>query len=387
MQLDTLLDTFRRHFQREPEISTLAPGRVNILGEHTDYNEGFVFPAAIDREVGIVAAGRQDATVRAYSVSFSQHDEFRLDRLDRSADAAWSNYLRGVFDQFQRSGFSPSGLDLVIDGDVPVGAGLSSSAAVEVATAVTIRDLCGFSLPGAQLALLCQAAEREFVGVSCGIMDQFISTLAEEGRALFIDCRDLTYRAVPLHPEVGIVVCDSRVQRRLDNSAYNQRRRECEEAVALLAPALGPIRALRDVTSAQLEELASRLPEPVRSRARHVVTENERVTRGMELLERGEIDAFGRLLYRSHVSLQRDYEVSCPELDLLVEAASAQTGTVGARMTGAGFGGCTVNLVRSEAVTDWIPAVREQYRQRTGRQCEVYACRAAAGARSVRLPR
>jgi galactokinase len=380
-----LIPVFRRHFLREPELASLAPGRVNILGEHTDYNDGFVFPAAIDRGVGVVAGRRTDRTVRAYSVSFQQSDSFHLDHLQKSIDAPWSNYLRGVFQQFMGAGFEPSGLDLVIDGDVPVGAGLSSSAAVEVATAVTLRDLFDFQLDGPRLALLCQAAEREFVGVSCGIMDQFISTLAQENRALLIDCRNLAYRAVSLDPQITLIVCDTRVQRSLDGSAYNQRRRECEEAVSLLRPALGPIRALRDVTSVELAAHAQLLPEPVLSRARHVVGENERVNTGIELLDRNDMEGFGRLLYLSHESLQRDFEVSCRELDVLVELASRQPGTVGARMTGAGFGGCTVNLVRASEADDWIPRVRAGYLRLIGHPCEVYACRAAAGARSFRL--
>ncbi len=381
-----LIEVFRRHYDSEPQLWSLAPGRVNILGEHTDYNDGFVFPAAIDRAIVTVAARRRDSTVRAYSVTFGQADTFSLARLEPTAEAPWSNYLRGVLDQFQRAGFSPCGMDLIVDGDVPVGSGLSSSAALEVATAVAVRELNGLSVDDVRLALMCQAAEREFVGVSCGIMDQFISTLAQEGRALFIDCRDLTYRAVPLHSQVDVIVCDTRVPRTLGASAYNQRRRECDTAVASLRARLGPIRALRDVTAAQLEECRNLLDPVVYRRARHVVTENERVLEGLSLLEEGRIEAFGKLLYRSHDSLRDDYEVSCLELDVLVDLAARQPGTLGARMTGAGFGGCTVNLVRRESTAEWIPAVAEGYLGRTGRHCEVYACCAAGGARSSWIP-
>ncbi|GAB4113724.1 MAG: galactokinase [Acidobacteriota bacterium] len=386
MEPTALIEVFRNRYGTQPELWSLAPGRVNILGEHTDYNDGFVFPAAIDRGIAVVAARRRDSTVRAHSVNFRQDDQFSLTRLERSEEAPWSNYLRGVLDQLQRAGFSLSGMDLVVGGDVPVGSGLSSSAALEVATAVAVRALDRLDLDPVRLALLCQAAEREFVGVSCGIMDQFISTLAEAGSALFIDCRDLSYRAVPLHPEIDVVVCDSGVPRTLGASAYNQRRKECETAVAALRSRLGPIRALRDVTGSQLESCRDLLEEPVFRRARHVVRENERVLEGLSLLEQGRIDDFGTLLYRSHESLRNDYEVSCNELDALVDLAVRQPGTVGARMTGAGFGGCTVNLVRREATANWIPAVAEGYRRRTGRHCEVYACRAAAGARSGWIP-
>lgn len=384
MNPESLIPLFRTKFSREPERIALAPGRVNLVGEHTDYNDGFVFPAAIDRGIAVAAARRPDRMVGAWSASFNQAAEFSLERIERSDDVPWNNYIRGVFLQFLQAGYDPPGMDLVLDGDVPIGSGLSSSAALEVATAVTIRDLAGIELAGTRLALMCQAAEREFVGVSCGIMDQFISTLGEEDRALFIDCRDLSFESVPLDPDLRIVVCDSKVQRRLDSSAYNQRRGECEAAVSLLQSVLGPIRALRDVTSGQLDTYASLLPEPIRRRARHVVTENERVSHGIELLRQGQVDAFGKLLHLSHESLRQDYEVSCPELDVLVELALGQSGTVGARMTGAGFGGCTVNLVRTAAVEDWIPAVREGYLARTGRSCEVYPCRAAAGARTWR---
>jgi galactokinase len=386
MEPTALIEAFRSRYRTQPELWSLAPGRVNILGEHTDYNDGFVFPAAIDRGIAVVAAPPPKSTRRADYQNFRQANEFSLARLERSEDAPWSNYLRGVLDQLQRAGFKLSGMDLVVGGDVPVGSGLSSSAALEVAMAVAVRDLEGLDLGAVPLAVLCQAAEREFVGVSCGIMDQFISALAEEGSALFIDCRDLSYRVVPLHPEIDVIVCDSGVPRTLGASAYNRRRQECEAAVAALRSRLGPIRALRDVTGSQLTSCRDLLEEPVFRRARHVVEENERVLEGLSLLEQGKVDAFGTLLYRSHESLRDNYEVSCQELDILVDLAARQSGTVGARMTGAGFGGCTVNLVRSEATATWIPAVAEGYLRRTGRRCEVYACRAAAGARSARIP-
>lgn len=371
---------FQREFGGMPEVWAAAPGRVNILGEHTDYNDGFVFPAAIDRRVVMAASRRDDHRVRVYSVNYDQRSEWPTEAIERSTDASWSNYLRGVMVEFQKRGYDLPGMDLVAFGDVPLGAGLSSSAAVEVATAQAIQGVAGIGLDPVETALLCQAAENRFVGVNCGIMDQFVSVLAKENHALFIDCRDLSYQPVPLQDDVSIVVCDSKVERRLDSSAYNQRRSECAEAVEMLSRHLGPIRALRDVTIEQVIEHRDRMSEVVFGRARHVVSENERVQRGIGLLADNDIEGFGALLYQSHESLRDDYEVSCPELDLLVELALQVEGTLGSRMTGAGFGGCTVNLVRSDRVGRFADTVSDAYRERSGRACEIYVCKASAGA-------
>ncbi len=382
MDRDMLLSEFSTRFNRRPSLFTQAPGRVNILGEHTDYNDGFVFPAAIDRYLSIAAAPREDEDVRAYSLDFQQESRFSLGSLEYSNEAPWSNYLRGVFQQYLKKEYRPRGVDLVLSGNVPVGAGLSSSAALEVAVAETLRVLFQLDITPVDLALLSQAAEREFVGVQCGIMDQFVSTLAQEGSAILIDCRDLSYSAFPLSSAISVVVCDSRVQRSLDSSAYNQRRSECEAAVEALRPVLGEICALRDVTLEQLEEHEALLDGVVYRRARHVISENERVIRGIEMLKRGDIASYGRLLYESHQSLRDDYEVSCPELDVLVDLASEVRGTAGARMTGAGFGGCTVNLVRTESVDAFRNYLSGGYRERTGKDCAVYVCKPSDGVRS-----
>ena len=378
-----LAERFGREFGHPPGLRVRAPGRVNLIGEHTDYNDGFVLPTAIDREITIVASPRSDGRVSALSVDFSQRSEFETDRdPPKDGDAPWSNYIRGVVSQFRKRGFDPPGMNLLIAGNVPIGAGLSSSAALEVATAETIRRLAGLRIEKTELARLCQAAEREFVGVQCGIMDQFVSTLAEEGAALFLDCRDLSYSPVPLRFDARIVVCDSRVQRSLDGSAYNRRRSECEEAVRRLKTALGGIRALRDVEPARLEQHHDLLDEVHYRRARHVVTENDRVLRGVELLKENEVEAFGELLNLSHESLRSDYEVSCPELDLLVDLARRQAGTLGARMTGAGFGGCTVNLVRSSEVDRFRREITRGYLEGTGREPLVHVCVPSRGVSS-----
>jgi galactokinase len=355
---------------------------VNLLGEHTDYNDGFVFPAAIDRHISVVAARRDDSKVRAYSLDFSQTSTFDLGEISPDKEASWSNYVRGVIVQFQSRGFSLPGMDLLLWGNVPIGAGLSSSAALEVATAETCRVLGDFDIAGTEMALLCQAAEREFVGVNCGIMDQFVSALAEEDTALFLDCRDLSYSLIPTSFDARIVVCDSRVQRSLDSSAYNQRRSECEKAVRILSEVKSGIQALRDVTLSELLEHSSLLPKVIFQRAHHVVSENERVLEGIQLLRKGDVGRFGELLYGSHVSLRDDYEVSCTELDQLVEIARQQPGIVGARMTGAGFGGCTVNLVETSQVESFCSAVKQEYKELTELEAFVYVCQPSEGVTS-----
>jgi galactokinase len=353
---------------------------VNLIGEHTDYNDGFVFPAAIDRYVTVWASPRADRVIRAYSVDFNQSVEFSLRDIEPSDEAPWSNFVRGVLVQLQKRDMDFPGADLMIRGNVPIGAGLSSSAAIEVAVAEAFRVLGDLELNRVEKALLSQAAEHEFVGVKCGIMDQFISALAQEGTALFLDCRDLSYSTVPLSEGLSIVVCNSAVERRLDSSEYNRRLSECEEAVEVLNKRYGGIEALRDASLAQLEEVKPQLGDVPYRRARHVISENNRVLEAVEALKGDRTREFGELLYRSHTSLRDDYEVSCKELDILVDLARRAPGIVGARMTGAGFGGCTVNLVESAAVQEFCDSVRPAYLKETGIQCPVYVCLPSAGA-------
>ncbi len=379
MELSELKNIFEKQFNSGPRIFAEAPGRVNLLGEHTDYNDGFVFPAAIDRSMKVLASPRNDDTVRVYSADFSQGSEFSLSNLKKSSSASWSNYLRGVADQLVKKGFTIMGGDFVISGDVPVGAGLSSSAAYEVAAAAAFREMFGLSMDNIELALLAQAAERQFVGVQCGIMDQFVSANAIKSSALFLDCRDLSYKNIPLVEDISIVVCDSDVQRELNNSAYNDRRYECEEAAKRLQAKFPEARALRDFTSSDLEENQGLLNEILYKRASHVISENERVLQGIEQLKKGNIAAFGELLYESHASLRDSFEVSCPELDLLVELASAHQGTLGSRMTGAGFGGCTVSLVETAQVEDFRETIKSEYDKRTGKDSRIYACMPSDG--------
>ncbi len=371
---------FQQRFGRAPEVLVRAPGRVNLIGEHTDYNDGFVLPAAIDRDVLLAAAPRQDAHVRLWAIDLDEEDRFSLDAIERSPDRPWANYQRGVAAILQRRGYRLSGADIAFSSTVPIGAGLSSSAAVEMAAALGFLTLAGQTMDRVQMALACQQAEHEYAGVPCGIMDQFISALGRAGHALLIDCRDLSYRHVPIPAGACIVVADTGVRRELAGSEYRIRRAQCEEAVRLLQPALPGIRALRDVRREDLQRHGHLLPEAVLRRARHVVTENQRVLDAVAALERGDLHRVGALLTASHESLREDYEVSGPELDAMVEAALAAPGCLGSRLTGAGFGGCTVSLVEEAAVEAFVRALTTGYRERTGREATVYVSQAADGA-------
>ncbi|MGE5587891.1 MAG: galactokinase [Clostridia bacterium] len=393
--LSAFTNVFRETGAHEGAASSLhvvnvvrAPGRVNLIGEHTDYNDGFVLPAAIDRDVMMAARPRADRTVRVFSLDYGEGTEFTLDDIQYDRVHAWTNYVRGTLDALMKRGLPVTGMDLVVTGDVPRGAGLSSSAALETATAVAARTVGGFALEGSELALACQEAENRFVGVKCGIMDQFASALGKAGHALFIDCRSHGYQLVPVPSGYRIVICDSGVRRGLRDSEYNLRRGQCEEAVRLLKAHLPHVRALRDVSGEEFAALKGKLPEDVRRRAAHVIAENERVTRGVMALREGRVEDFGRLMMESHSSLARLYEVSCPELDLLVDIAVSCPGVAGARMTGAGFGGCTVNLVREEAVDVFTETVASRYAgrvdpSRLSAPPQVYVCEAADGAGEV----
>jgi len=380
-----LCDVFEKEFSRPGQVLVQAPGRVNILGEHTDYNEGFVFPCAIDRYISIVASAREDSRVQAYSVDFEQRVEFDHRQFEPSRDAQWSNFLRGVVSEYQKGSYDLPGVDLVVSGNVPLGAGLSSSAAFEVAIAETFRVLGALEIDKVALALLSQAAENKYVGVQCGIMDQFASVLSQEGSVLFLDCRDLSFSLVPLNPDTSVVVCDSRVQRSLDNSEYNKRRLECEDAARILGNWRKEVTALRDVPESALDEVRPLLSADYFKRVKHVVTENNRVVQGIKVLEKGDVDAFGELLYQSHVSLRDEFQVSCKELDLLVELAREAPGTYGARMTGAGFGGCTVNLVHGTQVDPFCAAITEGYTRKTEKTPFVYVCKPSDGVTFQRI--
>ena len=377
-------DAFESVFEGQADVVVQAPGRVNLIGEHTDYNEGFVFPSAIDRWAVVAARSRADSGVRIYSAMHEEVAEFQVDDV-LEAQGNWADYPKGVVREFQKLGHSLCGFDAVIVGNVPMGAGLSSSAAVEMAVGKGMVVLNRIEISGPELALLGQRAENHFVGVNCGIMDQFISANGRAGHALFLDCRDLSFDLVPLFgDDVQIVICNSGVTRGLTDSAYNDRRSACESGVSLLAGAMGTdIRALRDVSMEMLDVYGGVLSETVLKRCRHVITENERTQRAVVLLRKGDLSEFGQLMVASHESLRDDYNVSGKELDLLVEIALNVPGVFGARMTGAGFGGCTVNIVERDAVSDLTDAINERYPKVTGLTPEIYICSAVNGAEQV----
>ena len=359
-----------------------GPGRVNLIGEHTDYNGGFVLPIAIDRDVAIAFRANDTDKVRVYSLDFGEDAEFALGQLELDSEKRWTNYVRGVAKCMQDAGYRTLGFDGVVQGDVPIGSGLSSSAAFEVAAAQAFLALSGETMDRRDLALLCQRAENTFVGVNCGIMDQFISIFAEAGHAVLIDCRSLEHQLVPMgEGGAKIVVCDTSVKRELAASAYNERRAQCEEAARILNEAVGGIELLRDVSLDVLEAHQERLDPIVYRRARHVVSEDDRTTAALDVLNAGDLADLGRLMNASHDSLRDDYEVSCKELDTMVEAARGVEGVYGARMTGAGFGGCTVNLVEPSAVDVFCERVPADYARATGLEAKFYVCEPAQGAR------
>lgn len=357
-----------------------APGRVNLIGEHTDYNDGFVLPAAIDRFIEFAGRRRADRTIHLHSTDFQDSAEFSLDSIAKDSERRWSNYFRGVSKFLEVDGHRLTGADVVFGGNVPRESGLSSSAAVEVGTTVFWKRLAGLRLDPVYVAKLSRRAENEFVGVPCGIMDQFISALGKKDHALFLDCRDLSYRHVPLRNGIKIVVCNSGVKRALAQSEYEVRLTQCRESVARLREKGFGANSLRDITSVDLEAGRGSLTDLLLRRARHVVTENERTHEAVAVLESGKIERFGELMNASHASLRDDYEVSCKELDTLVELAWKQPGCLGARMTGAGFGGCTVNLVRAGAAESFAGAVAEGYQKALGLKTEIYVCQASDGA-------
>ena len=359
-----------------------APGRVNLIGEHTDYNDGFVMPMAIEKEITMLAQLRPDRKVKFYSLDYDQIVEYDLDSLEYDEENIWANYIMGVIDEIQKTGEKLQGFNLMFTGNVPQGSGLSSSAALEVVTALAVTDLHKIKIDGVEMALLAQRAENNFVGVQCGIMDQYISRLGKKDHALLIDCRTNDYELVPFKNEnYQIVICNSKVERGLVDSEYNQRRSECNQAVEFFAEKVDDkITALRDVDLETVEKYKDELAENVYKRAHHVVSENARVIESQKALEADDMQKFGDLMYASHKSLSEDYEVSSKELDILVNLA-AEAEVEGARMTGAGFGGCTVNLVKKDKVDKFVADIKEKYREKTGIEAEVYVSNPGDGAR------
>ncbi|MGY1827954.1 MULTISPECIES: galactokinase [unclassified Blastococcus] len=377
---------FARTVGGNPDLVVRSPGRVNLIGEHTDYNDGFVLPAALDRGTVVAARRRADGRLRTTALRMGETDERPLADLRPHEGPGWSRYVAGAAAVLQDEGHDVPGADLVVDSDLPLGAGLSSSASLELGVLVALLALAGEQLPPQRLARLGQRVEHEVIGVRSGIMDQLAIACGAAGSAVLIDCRSLAAETVPVPAGTAILVLDSAVPRTLAGSAYNDRRAECEAAVAALRAIAPGLRALRDVSPALLAEHAHLLDDVQLRRARHVVGENDRVLAGAAALRLGDAAAFGELMGRSHASLRDDYEVSIPELDTLVELAEATPGVLGARLTGAGFGGCAVALADAEQAAGAAAAITAAYRSATGRAGEATVCVASDGARVVWPP-
>jgi galactokinase len=379
-----LQQRFRDVYGRPPRWLAAAPGRVNLIGEHTDYNQGFVLPMAIERYV-VVAADRAgaDGVLRVQSDSVHESVQFSLADRERPQTPHWSNYVRGVVAGCVSRGLDPGALDVLIDSNVPLGAGLSSSAAIEVATATLLEAVTAQTLEPVAKALVCQQAEHGYAGVPCGIMDQFTSVMGRPDHLLLIDCRSTEVEMVPLtDPDVTVLIANSNVKHELTGGEYAERRGQCARAADLMGMA-----SLRDASRSHLEQWHPKLGPVLYRRARHVIGEIQRTTQAAAALTAGDWDQVGQLMYASHESLRRDYEVSCDELDALVDLArqlGETGGVIGARMTGGGFGGCTVSLVASDAVASVAAAIQQGYQQRTGIAPTIFTSRPARGAHVVR---
>jgi galactokinase len=369
---------FKHRFGRKPALFR-APGRVNLIGEHTDYNDGFVLPAALDLATHVAIAPRPDRLINVHSLNLGSAFSFDLDATQQPA-RDWSDYVRGVAVELMNSGYRLGGADVAIHSTLAMGSGLSASAALEVGFGYALLSVCGEAIDRLKLAQICQRAENRFVGMRCGIMDQYISCHGVAGAALLLDCRSLESRPIPIDPAIRIVVCNTMVHHALASSAFNQRRKDCEDAVARLSTVLSDVSALRDVSLAQLHAHVDLLPETIYRRARHVVSENKRVVDAVAALEARDFVAVGRLMNASHESLRDDYEVSCRELDLMVDLSRKAPGVYGARMTGGGFGGCTVSLVSAEAANDFADIVGPAYKEATGLTPMIFSCYPGAGA-------
>ncbi len=380
IDIPDLVKRFHQRYGSQPRLFR-APGRVNLIGEHTDYNDGFVLPMAIARDTVVAIAPRADKVLRVWSINLQDSIELDLGKIGAGRSGHWRDYVEGIVSALLDRGVGLAGASIALSSNISIGSGLSSSAALEMALGTALVSVSGCSIDKLSLARAGQTAEHLHVGINSGIMDQFTSLYALRGHAILLDCRLLEGRNIPLNfHQYQIMICDSRVRHALASSQYNQRRRDCETGVKLLSAALPGIRSLRDVTPPQLETYRSLLPEPVMRRCRHVVTENVRTLDAADALAAGDLGVLGRLMSESHRSLRDDYQVSCHELDLLVESAEAQPGVLGARMTGGGFGGCTINLVKRSKAELFREIVTQEYRARTQIAPEIFEVEPGEGA-------
>jgi galactokinase len=367
-----VLQRYRQLYGTDPEVIVRAPGRVNLIGEHTDYNDGFVLPVAIDKSVVVAAGKRKDQLLHLHTVDFQKTVEVSLAELAYDENVLWSNYPIGVASTLIAEGFNLCGANFCFRGNVPIAAGLSSSAAIEVDCVLAFKHLNRLDLSVSEIIRLARKAETGFVGVQCGIMDQFVSMHGRTGKAVFLDCKTLQYEYVQIPEGVALIVFDTGVRRELVRSAYNRREAECEEALRQISKVFKPLTSLREISMIEFERIQPALTQMTQKRARHVISENERVQKGVELLQRKDVHGFGKLMFESHKSLQNDYEVSCHELDVFVDIARESQGVLGARMNGAGFGGSAIALVENDALDDFVKHVRVEYPRRASHSLTIY---------------
>jgi len=382
-EIEDIRQRFRKRFGGEAEVVVRSPGRVNLIGDHTDYNEGFVMPAAIRQGLWIAARSSRDATVAAYSETLQQGGRWLLEEGPDSR-RGWGNYVLGVASVLKRAGFRIAGAEILIDGDLPIGSGLSSSAAIEVGVAMALLGLAGLdeTVDQPELARLCQKAEHEYAGVPCGIMDQFCCLMGRKNHAVLLDCRTMEHRMVPFPDDWTIAILDTQISRQLVAGEYAARQADCRRALQQASQVLGrPLSSLRDLDRQALEALRGRIDQTALKRAAHVVTENDRVLAAAEAFEKADARALGEIMAASHASLRDDYQVSCRELDALVEIAGRTPGVIGARMTGAGFGGCAVAVAWKDAAEKLRQAVEQEYNTRADKPARILKTRPADGAR------
>jgi galactokinase len=381
--LKGLAVSFQKRYGKPPRLFR-APGRVNLIGEHTDYNEGFVLPIAIDRDTLVAIAERSDKILNAWSLNLQESFKLDLNNLSPGRNGTWQDYVEGIAAALIDRGVDIPGVDIAIRSDVPIGGGLSSSAALEIALGKAFLTISGAQMDGLTLAIAGQSAEHRHVGINCGIMDQYTAIHAHRNHAILLDCRSLKASSIPLNlKDYQIVVCNSGVHHSLATSKYNQRRLDCERGTEALRTVLPEIHSLRDVSFTDFQTHRSLLPDLIMRRCRHVISENERTLKASESLSAGDVTTMGALMLDSHLSLRDDYQVSCRELDWLVEIAMAQSGILGARMTGGGFGGCTINLVQQGGIDSFRENVSQEYLSKTGLISEVFAVDSGEGACEV----
>jgi len=382
--LENITDKFKELFDISPQIMARAPGRANIIGEHTDYNGGFVLPVGIDKNIYTLLSKREDENVHIYSYDFKEFSNFPLNQIEYDKKYRWVNYHKGILKELENFGYKIGGFNIVFGGDISVGAGLSSSAALELSTLIALKHLFNLNIDDFEMVQICLSAENNFVGVQCGIMDQFTSLKAKKDYAIILNCKSLVYKYVPLElDDYIIVLCNTNKKRELVESEYNRRRKECEEGVKIFKNIDPEIECLSDVNITLFEKEKHNLPKNVRKRCTHVIYENGRTIECFKTLMNNNLEKVGDLLLQSHYSLKNLYEVSCKELDILVEIAKNVKGCLGSRMMGAGFGGCTINLVKKQALQKFKNRIKSEYFKNTGIETDIYVCNIEDGAEVI----